>query len=168
MYRVGRARRSRTAVVIAKTTRNQSSSAMANRRSSVPMARRVGHDVTLLFAYGTLRRGAPMHGLLEDRVTWIGRASAAGRLVDLGAFPGLVPALAPGDRVQGDLFAIADAQREALFDVLDRYEGASFERLQQEVEGPDGSVIAWVYTWRGAFEGCPVIDGGDYLRTQQQ
>jgi gamma-glutamylcyclotransferase (GGCT)/AIG2-like uncharacterized protein YtfP len=163
MYTVGRARCTRTAVVIAKTTRNQSSRAMANRRSSAPMARRVGHDGTLLFAYGTLRRGAPMHGLLANRVTWIGPASAVGRLVDLGAFPGLVPALEPGDRVQGDLFSVADSQREELFDALDRYEGASFERVQQAVEGPDGSVIAWAYAWRGAFDGRPVIDGGDYL-----
>ena len=119
--------------------------------------------MTLLFAYGTLRRGAPMHGLLEDRVTWIGRASAAGRLVDLGAFPGLVPALARGDRVQGDLFAVADAQRAELFDVLDRYEGASFERVELAVEGPEGSAIAWVYAYRGAFDGGSVIEGGDYL-----
>ena len=45
--------------------------------------RRVGGDpaVMFLFAYGTLRRGAPMHQLVEGRATWLGPATAAGRLV---------------------------------------------------------------------------------------
>ncbi|HKA14092.1 MAG TPA: gamma-glutamylcyclotransferase family protein [Myxococcota bacterium] len=120
-------------------------------------------SATALFAYGTLRRGAPMHGLLEGRTSWLGPASAPGRLVDLGAFPGLVPAAAPGDRVRGDLFAIAEADREGLLDALDRYEGASFERVQQRVEGPHGSALAWLYTYRGAVDGFPVLAGGDYL-----
>jgi gamma-glutamylcyclotransferase (GGCT)/AIG2-like uncharacterized protein YtfP len=117
----------------------------------------------LLFAYGTLRRGAPMHKLIEGRVSWLGPASAAGCLVDLGAFPGLVPAQGPGDRVYGDLFAIADAQREELLDVLDRYEGASFERVQQAVDGPGGLALAWLYAYRGAADGCTVVASGDYL-----
>ena len=79
-----------------------------------------------------------MHALLEGRTTWLGPASAPGRLVDLGAFPGLVPAAAPGDRVHGDLFAIPEAHVEELLDALDRYEGASFERVEQRVEGPGG------------------------------
>ena len=105
-----------------------------------------------------------MHGLLEGRATWLGPASAAGRLVDLGAFPGLVPAQDPGDRVHGDLFAIADAQREELLDALDRYEGASFERVQQRSTGPT------VPRSRGSTSIAATADGlsawcagGDYL-----
>ena len=112
----------------------------------------------MLFAYGTLRRGAPMHGLLEGRATWLGPASAAGRLVDLGAFPGLVPAQAPGDRVHGDLFAIARAAR-GLLDALDRYEGASFERVQA-VRARRSR--AWLYAYRGARTAA-LVPGGDYL-----
>ena len=133
------------------------------RRNHRVTVERVGQRVAALFAYGTLRRGAPMHGLLEGRTTWIGPASAAGRLVDLGAFPGLVPAAAPGDRVQGDLFAIAEAQCDELLDALDRYEGASFERVEQMVEGPAGPARAWLYVWRGEVDGRPVVAGGDYL-----
>ena len=117
----------------------------------------------MLFAYGTLRRGAPMHGLIEGRASWIGPASAAGRLVDLGAFPGLVPATARGERVHGDLFAIDPAYRDALLDALDRYEGARFERVEQTVDGPDGPVRAWLYLYRGEVDGHPVVAGGDYL-----
>ena len=117
----------------------------------------------LLFAYGTLRRGAPMHQLVEGRATWLGPASVVGRLVDLGAFPGLVPAQDPSDRVHGDLFGIADAQCDELIDALDRYEGASFERVQQAVDGPDGPALAWLYVYRGAVDGRGVVPGGDYL-----
>jgi len=124
---------------------------------------RVGQRVASLFAYGTLRRGAPMHGLLEGRATWIGPASIAGRLVDLGAFPGLVPAQAPGDRVHGDLFSIAEAQGDELLAALDRYEGESFERVEQTVDGPEGPARAWLYVWRGEVEGHPVVADGDYL-----
>ena len=151
-------------VPIARPRSSQSSSARAIRRRSFVTGQKVEQQVaSVLFTYGTLRRGAPMHGLLEGRTTWLGSASAAGRLLDLGAFPGLVSAQRPGDVVQGDLFAIEDAQRETLLDALDRYEGASFERVQQSVEGPDGPVRAWVYRYRGETAGRPVLAGGDYL-----
>jgi gamma-glutamylcyclotransferase (GGCT)/AIG2-like uncharacterized protein YtfP len=116
-----------------------------------------------LFAYGTLRRGAPMHGMLAGRTTWLGPASVPGRLVDLGAFPGLVPAQAGDERVRGDLFGLAADHRDALLDALDRYEGARFERVRQVVAGPDGPTLAWLYCYRGDTIGCRVVAGGDYL-----
>lgn len=119
--------------------------------------------MTRLFAYGTLRRGAPMHGMLAGRVTWLGPASVPGRLVDLGAFPGLVPAQAAGERVRGDLYALAPDHRDALLDALDRYEGASFERVRQRVTGPDGPAVAYLYAYRGDTSRCRVVPGGDYL-----
>jgi gamma-glutamylcyclotransferase (GGCT)/AIG2-like uncharacterized protein YtfP len=104
-----------------------------------------------------------MHGLVDGRVSWVGPATAAGRLVDLGAFPGLVAAQGPGDRVCGDLCAIDPAHREALLDALDRYEGASFARVRKPVSGPDGPVEAWLYVYRGDASGRPIVAGGDYL-----
>src|SRR5207247_1781695 len=67
-----------------------------------------GHEAVALFAYGTLRRGASMYRLLEGRTTWIGSARAAGRLLDLGAFPGLVPAIGPA-RGLCEIVAVAAA-----------------------------------------------------------
>jgi gamma-glutamylcyclotransferase (GGCT)/AIG2-like uncharacterized protein YtfP len=113
--------------------------------------------------YGTLRRGAPMHGLLDGRTSWLGPATAAGRLADLGAFPGLLPARSAGERVHGELYAIPAEHREALLDALDRYEGASFTRVVERVSGPDGPVDAWLYFYRGDATGCRIVPGGDYL-----
>ena len=114
-----------------------------------------------LFVYGTLRQGAVMHGLIDGRVEWIGPARVAGRLLDLGGFPGLV-APEGGEVVQGDLFALIAAERERLLDACDRYEGASFRRETAIVEGPEGEVEAWLYRYLGAVTGKPVIAGGDF------
>lgn len=116
-----------------------------------------------LFVYGTLRRGAAMHGLLEGRVRYVGPARVAGRLLDLGAFPALATPADPEDRVRGDLFAIAAATRDVLLDTLDRYEGDRFERERAVVEGPSGETEAWLYRWRGDPTGRRQIPGGDYL-----
>lgn len=115
------------------------------------------------FAYGTLRRGAPMHGLLADRARYVGAASAPGRLLDLGDFPALAGPARAGDRVAGELFAIADEDADALLDVLDRYEGRSFARERATVQGPEGLVSAWLYRWLGDPDGRAVVPGGDYL-----
>ena len=158
--------RTRSTVPIANPNNSEKSRARAMRRNQRVTPNRVGQHAATLFAYGTLRRGAPMHGLLEGRTTWIGAASVEGRLVDLGAFPGLVPPRSPSDRVHGDLFEIVDGEREALLDALDRYEGASFERVQQSVHGPDGPATAWLYVYRGDLDGAKVLTSGDYLATR--
>jgi gamma-glutamylcyclotransferase (GGCT)/AIG2-like uncharacterized protein YtfP len=116
-----------------------------------------------LFVYGTLRRGAAMHGLLEGRAVRLGEATAEGRLVDLGSFPGMVAAATPGERVRGELYAFAPEEREPLLDALDRYEGPRFERVARTVAAAEGAVRAWLYLYRGDARGVSVIPGGDYL-----
>jgi gamma-glutamylcyclotransferase (GGCT)/AIG2-like uncharacterized protein YtfP len=117
-----------------------------------------------LFVYGTLRRGAAMHALLEGRVSYLGPARVAGRLIDLGAFPGLAAPVSDSQRVHGDLFSIRMSTRDALLGALDRYEGDSFNRVQAVVESPAGEVRAWLYRWCGDPSGCRIVAGGDYLR----
>lgn len=114
-----------------------------------------------LFVYGTLRRGAPMHGLLQGRARWLGPAQVPGRLLDLGAFPALLPPSAAGERVHGELFALG-ADAAVLLDALDRYEGPRFRRERETVAGPGGAVEAWLYRYAGEASGR-LIAGGDYL-----
>ena len=73
-----------------------------------------------VFVYGTLRRGAPMHRLLETGTRFIGPARYRGRLLDLGAFPGVVPAISERDVVVGALFELVSDDEGALLDCLDR------------------------------------------------
>jgi gamma-glutamylcyclotransferase (GGCT)/AIG2-like uncharacterized protein YtfP len=116
-----------------------------------------------LFLYGTLRRGAPMHALVEGRARYVGPAETEGRLVDLGAFPAFVAEAAPGECVKGDLFEIHAGEAETLLDVLDRYEGAKFRRERFRVHGPAGAVDAWLYRFVGDARAARVVEGGDYL-----
>ena len=117
-----------------------------------------------LFVYGTLRSDAPRHGLVQGRARFEGPARAPGRLVDLGEYPALVEPASAGDVVSGELYVLSDADRDALLDSLDRYEGPRFRRERAEVQGPDGPVTAWLYRYRADWTGCRVIPEGEYRR----
>jgi len=125
----------------------------------------VGH----LFVYGTLRRGARMHDLLEVAARPVGPASYRGRLYPLGGYPGAVASDDPGDVVRGELYALPPAGAEALLVRLDRYEGPGFERVRAEVLlGDQRPVGSWVYLYRGSLAGRPRIVSGDYLEREAE
>jgi gamma-glutamylcyclotransferase (GGCT)/AIG2-like uncharacterized protein YtfP len=109
-----------------------------------------------LFIYGTLHPSrapaeiGPTVALLKP----LGPAILHGRLLDLGAYPGLV---LPGpDEIPGELFALPDdrALRARAWAALDAYEdfrpeapdSSLFTRVLTRVTLPDGSAqTAWVY-----------------------
>jgi gamma-glutamylcyclotransferase (GGCT)/AIG2-like uncharacterized protein YtfP len=76
-----------------------------------------------VFVYGTLKRGQQneMAVRLATEGRYCGKAHLAGRLVDLGSYPGLLPALSGAERVSGELFALPESSD--LLECLDRYEG---------------------------------------------
>jgi len=111
-----------------------------------------------VFVYGTLRRGFPNHGVLEDKIQrWAGVATTA------QAFPLIVPRARictnPGCRfihqmgvlcdragegfqVEGDLFEV-DASALAVMDRLENYdpgapESSTYLRRAIEVRDPEG------------------------------
>jgi gamma-glutamylcyclotransferase (GGCT)/AIG2-like uncharacterized protein YtfP len=110
---------------------------------------------SLLFVYGTLRQGSahPMARYLASRARFLARASTAGRLYDLGRYPGMTVA-AQGERVWGDLFEMNDPPR--ILERLDAYEGCcpdasmacGFQRHLVQVVTEDGQAhMAWVYMY---------------------
>lgn len=105
---------------------------------------------TVLFVYGTLKRGARNHGLLADQ-RFLGVATTAPkyRVFDLGPFPGLVRDNATGLSVHGELFAVS----ECALGELDDFEGVPdlFTRERIEV---DGRADVWAY-----FANVPVPAG---------
>src|SRR5688572_8924061 len=89
-------------------------------------------DPALLFAYGTLMRGYPLHRVLARGAAFVGEGHVRGTLLDLGRYPGLV---AGSGRVAGELYRL---ERPELLPVLDREEGYNFERRRGAVTLPDG------------------------------
>jgi gamma-glutamylcyclotransferase (GGCT)/AIG2-like uncharacterized protein YtfP len=124
-----------------------------------------GEAETLIFVYGTLRRGAPMHALLRG-APFVSDAQLRGRLWHFGAFPGVTDSRSRRDEVRGELFRLpgSEAERADLLDSLDRYEGDAFERAVREVVAADGTRHrAYVYLFAGSTRGARRIASGDYL-----
>jgi gamma-glutamylaminecyclotransferase len=75
---------------------------------------------TLLFVYGTLKRGCSNHGQLADQ-TFVGDAQTVGgfQLYDLGGYPCIVADPDDHDGVTGEVWAVDDTALAR----LDRFEG---------------------------------------------
>ena len=140
-----------------------------------------------LFVYGTLRGGVghPMHKLLSAGADAAGSATYAGRLFDLGRYPGAVPGPHSagadyGWRVIGEVYRLRDPA--TVLEALDEYEGCApsspqpheYQRVLQPVrlagnpEDKGGSpehraVQAWVYLYIAPLSGARQIESGDYL-----
>lgn len=128
-------------------------------------------SVSLLFAYGTLRRGRdnPMARLVSSRSQWVGSGRARGALYHLdGGYPGFVPD-AMGGPVLGDLFAMNDPDN--LLSILDDYEECAthfpepheYRRGIITVEMATGVLEAWTYIYAWPVRPADVIATGDFL-----
>lgn len=128
-------------------------------------------DPTHLFVYGTLLRGLghPMARRLLRQAKLVGVGSIEGRLYDLGAYPAAVAARARGERVMGEVYALASRAR--LLEALDRYEGCGpddpephlYRRRAVEVRLTGGGVLsAWTYLCGREPSGSRIVPGGDY------
>jgi gamma-glutamylcyclotransferase (GGCT)/AIG2-like uncharacterized protein YtfP len=118
-----------------------------------------------LFVYGTLKRNSPRkrHRLLRD-ARFVDVASMAGRLYDLGRYPGMVRERNNRGRVFGEVYEIpGDDPRRALR-YLDRYEGSEFVRRRAFVTLSDGKRrAAWTYILRDPPpRSARPVDSGTY------
>ena len=102
-------------------------------------------------------RGFPLHRMLEPVARFLGGGQVAGRLFDLGAFPGAVSD-AHG-RIAGEVYEIGPP---APWTALDSAEGPQYHREEVSVRMDDGAErVAFIYWYRGPLRGMP-IPGGDY------
>ncbi len=122
-----------------------------------------------LFVYGTLLRRSrhPMARLLAQRARHAGAARVAGRLYDLGRYPGMLEARTDDDWVHGDLYDLGeDATTLAELDAYEAAESplpAFFERGVAEAVRDDGvRHTAWVWWYRGAVTESQRIASGRY------
>jgi gamma-glutamylcyclotransferase (GGCT)/AIG2-like uncharacterized protein YtfP len=113
---------------------------------------------TDLLFYGTLMRGFRLHRLLDGRAAYLGPAHVAGRIVDLGSYPGAVPD--PGGRLHGEIYRVADPAR---WGTLDSAEGPQYHRREVAVRSGDGrGLTAYIYWYAGPLDRGVPIPGGDY------
>ena len=133
-------------------------------------------ETRLLFAYGTLMPGAGgrLGRAQRERLGWearsLGAASTAGRLYDLGRYPGLVLSEAPGDIAHGECLELIEPGRSLAW--LDAYEGIvparhphnPYERCQRPVTLAGGEVVtAWAYVYLQDVSGAPLIADGRWV-----
>jgi gamma-glutamylcyclotransferase (GGCT)/AIG2-like uncharacterized protein YtfP len=122
-----------------------------------------------LFVYGTLKRRSrhPMAGRLASIARYAGPGRIAGRLYNLGRFPGLKPARSPEDCVEGDLYELG-ADADAILQEMDAYENAEsppptpYERTRESIRTESGERTAWVYWYRGEVDEARYIATGSF------
>lgn len=112
----------------------------------------------LLFVYGTLMRGFPLHALLVGRADSVGDGEVAGLLFDLGRYPA---ALRDGGGViRGEVYRLKDP---GLWRALDSAEGSQYHRGEVGVRLAGGQrVMAYIYWYVGPLCRAVPIPGGDY------
>lgn len=128
---------------------------------------------TYLFVYGTLMTrargmlGASQRARLGLKGTSLGDATIAGRLVNIGTYPGLLEPTAAGDVVHGELFRLD--RPEEVISWLDSYESVSpepapddeYARVLTPARLATGeAVMAWVYRYRRTTSDYPAIPSG--------
>ncbi|KAL2549222.1 AIG2-like family protein [Forsythia ovata] len=105
-----------------------------------------GDDISLIFTYGTLKRGFYNHMLIEDLM----RTSDAVFLGDYSTIesfplvvgphgiPYLINLPGSGHRVRGELYSVSSDRGLARLDELERIDDGHYERLPVEVTAEDG------------------------------
>jgi gamma-glutamylaminecyclotransferase len=111
---------------------------------------------TIVFLYGTLKRGLRNHFLVADE-EFRGEVVTEPhyRVIDLGPYPGLIADMADGLAVRGELWAVS----ERCLERLDEFEGVPglFTRESVSIVGQTEEVFA--YFWNRSIP--PDVPSGD-------
>ena len=116
--------------------------------------------------YGTLRPGGRAYAAfhLAERTRFLGPCRIAGRIVDLGGYPGLLP---PSEKsstqVAADLLEVLDP---ALWSELDHYEGPDYARETVRLAEPDCMANVWI--WRHDAGDAPPVPDNDWTLRQSE
>jgi gamma-glutamylcyclotransferase (GGCT)/AIG2-like uncharacterized protein YtfP len=95
--------------------------------------------MTLVFVYGTLKRGGVNHAWLEaQQFVAEARTVPAYRMFDLGGYPGMVRST-DGISIQGEIWSVDEAGLARL-DVLEDTAGGEYERVVVPLEGEQATL----------------------------
>ena len=129
------------------------------------MMKQAPSPIAHVFVYGTLRRGGNNDiNRLAPVPRWVGRATVAGTLYDLGAYPGAT--LGGTKQVHGEVYAV----QAALIAVLDEIEEVDppqsdeYRRRALAVDVDGRQFMCWVYVLNARHSlGRPIIASGDWI-----
>ena len=114
---------------------------------------------TLIFVYGTLKRGLSNHRhLLGQHFLAEARTAAGYQLFDLGDYPGMIEAAKAGRSIEGEIWEV-DA---ACLVELDRLEGVDegmYERVPVRLAEPFAGAAVQTYLYRWPVEDRPAVAG---------
>ena len=112
----------------------------------------------LLFVYGTLMRGFPLHRLLDGQAEYLGNGLVQGLLFDLGSYPAALRG--EGGPIRGEVYRLPVS---GLWVTLDSAEGSQYHRGEVGVRMTSGGQVpASIYWYVGPLAGAVPIPGGDY------
>ncbi|WP_339733663.1 gamma-glutamylcyclotransferase family protein [uncultured Gimesia sp.] len=118
---------------------------------------------TLIFVYGTLKRGFCRSHYLTDQIFLEAARTIPGyTLYDCGAYPGLVIDAEAGVSIQGELWSVDGPGIE----ILDKVEGVSenwFIRQQIKLQHPAVSETVQAYYFQGDVTHLPVY-GDNWIK----
>lgn len=107
---------------------------------------------TLVFVYGTLKRGGSNHGwIAQQQFVAEARTAPLFRLYDLGGYPGMVR-VEDGLSIQGEVWSVDEVGLIKL-DVLEDTEGGEYERVVVPLEGEWASQRVEGYVYLRSIEG---------------
>ncbi|WP_395741254.1 gamma-glutamylcyclotransferase [Prosthecobacter sp.] len=108
---------------------------------------------TLVFVYGTLKRGGDNHHWIsQQQFVSEARTAPAYRMYDLGGYPGMVRADEGGLSIQGEVWSVDEAGLINL-DVLEDTEGGEYERVPLPLEGEWAEQTVEGYVYLRSVEG---------------
>ena len=128
-----------------------------------------------LFLYGTLKPDGADREIADivSQLRSVGRGYVAGKLYDLGDYPGVVIDHSSTSSVKGLLVEMPSD--EAVLSALDKYEefdpsnprDSLFVRTKTRVRLTDGrSVKGWIYVYNRNPGSAPLIRGGHYSKSK--
>lgn len=109
---------------------------------------------TLLFVYGTLKRGHENHSwIAAQQYVDVARTLPLYRIYDLGGYPGMVRAPeGQGIAIEGEVWEV-DPAGLARLDVLEDIDGGEYERVPVELEGAFATQLVETYVYLRSVEG---------------
>lgn len=120
-----------------------------------------------LFIYGSIKKGFFNHKRFGfDKLPFLGEHKVKGYcLINLGAYPGMVPSPQDEDEVKGELYEIDDGSKDYAFlykvEANAGYTTTAVDYVKEDKQKVP--IVAFIY--RGSIEDGPKVEGGNWLET---